>query len=52
MCQNNLIGRERGGTYCCLIKTANTVFLKALEPLISKNICITNAIIANDLTYN
>jgi len=50
MCKNNLIGR--GGTYCCLIKTTNTVFLKALGILISKKICITIAITANDLTYN
>jgi hypothetical protein len=47
-----LLGGRVGGTYSCLIKTANTVFLKALGTLISKNICITNAIIANDLTYN
>lgn len=50
MCKNNLIGR--GGTYLHLIKTTNTVFLKALGILISKKICITNAITSNDLTYN
>jgi len=50
MCKNNLIGK--GGTYCCLLKTANIVFLKALGILISKKICVTTAITANDLTYN
>jgi hypothetical protein len=50
MCKNNLIGRE--GTYCYLIKTANTVFLKVLGIFISEKICITTAITANDLTHN